>query len=55
MTTSVKPVPDNFHTATPSLVVRDAAAAIDFYKKAFGAEEIMRMPGPDGRIMHSLK
>jgi len=53
MTTSVKPVPEGFHTATPSLVVRDAGKAIDFYKKAFGAEERMRMPGPDGKIMHA--
>jgi PhnB protein len=53
MTASAKPVPDNFHTATPSLVVRNAAKAIDFYKKAFGAEELMRMPSPDGKIMHA--
>jgi PhnB protein len=53
MAPSVKPVPDGFHTATPSVVVRDAAKAIDFYKKVFGAEERMRMPGPDGRIMHA--
>ena len=53
MTASVKPVPEGFHTATPSLVVRDAGKAIDFYKKAFGAEERMRMPGPDGKIMHA--
>jgi PhnB protein len=53
MTTSVKPVPEGFHTATPSLVVHDAAKAIDFYKKAFGAEERMRMPDPDGRIIHA--
>ena len=50
---AVKPIPDGFHTATPYLIVKDAAAAIDFYKKAFGAEEIMRMPGPGGRIMHA--
>jgi len=53
MTTSVKPVPEGFHTATPSLVVHDAPKALEFYKKAFGAEERMRMPGPDGRIMHA--
>ncbi len=53
MTTSVKPVPEGFHTATPSLVVHDAAKAIEYYKKAFGAEERMQMPGPDGRIMHA--
>ncbi len=53
MTASVKPVPDGFHTATPSLVVRDAAKAIDFYKKVFGAEERMQMPGPGGKIIHA--
>jgi uncharacterized glyoxalase superfamily protein PhnB len=53
MAASVKPVPEGFHTATPSLVVRDAGKAIDFYKKVFGAEERMRMPDPSGRIMHA--
>jgi PhnB protein len=53
MTNTVKPVPEGFHTATPSLVVHDAPKALEFYKKAFGAEERMRMPGPDGRIMHA--
>ena len=51
MANSVKPVPEGFHTATPSLVVHDAAKAIEFYKKAFGAEERMRMPGPGGKII----
>ena len=53
MPANVKPVPEGFHTATPSLVVHDAAKAIEYYKKAFGAEERMQMPGPDGRIMHA--
>jgi PhnB protein len=53
MTTSVKPKPEGFHTATPTLVVRNAAQAIDFYKKVFGAEELMRMPSPDGKISHA--
>jgi PhnB protein len=53
MATSVKPIPEGFHTVTPSLVVRDGAKAIDFYKKALGAEERMRMAGPDGKIMHA--
>ena len=53
MPTSVKPIPEGFHSITPSLVVRDAAKAIDFYKKALGAEELVRMPGPDGKIMHA--
>jgi PhnB protein len=50
----VKPVPDGYNTATPYLYVKGAAAALDFYKKALGAQEIMRMPGPDGKsIMHA--
>jgi PhnB protein len=53
MATKVKPVPEGYHTTTPYLVARDAARAIDFYRKAFGATELMRMPGPDGRIMHA--
>ncbi len=53
MTTSVKPIPEGFHTVTPSLIVRDAVKAIDFYKKALGAQELVRMPGPDGKIMHA--
>src|SRR5260221_12467531 len=53
MTTSAKPIPEGFHSVTPGLVVRDAAKAIDFYKKALGAQELMRMPGPDGKIMHA--
>jgi len=48
-----KPIPAGHHSVTPAIVVRDAAAAIDFYKKAFGAEEIDRMAGPDGSIMHA--
>ena len=50
----VKPIPPGHHSLTPHLVVRNAAAAMDFYKKAFGAEEVLRMPGPDGKsIMHA--
>ena len=49
----VKRVPDGFHTITPHLVVKGAAAAIDFYKKAFGATELVRMPGPGGKLMHA--
>jgi PhnB protein len=48
-----KPIPDGYHTLTPSLVVRDGARAIDFYKRAFGATERFRMPTPDGRIAHA--
>jgi PhnB protein len=53
MPNPVKPIPDNYHTITPNLVCRNAAQAIDFYKTVFGATELMRMPGPDGKIMHS--
>ncbi len=53
MTTSAKPIPEGFHSVTPSLVVRNAAQAIDFYKKALGAQELVRMPAPDGTIMHA--
>jgi len=48
-----KAVPDGYHTATPYLIVKGAAAALDFYKKAFGATELFRMAGPDGRIGHA--
>jgi PhnB protein len=50
---AVKPIPEGYHSATPYLTVRGAAKAIEFYKKAFGAEELMRMPGPEGRIAHA--
>ncbi len=50
---SVKPIPDGYHTVTPYLVVDGAAGLIDFLKEAFGAEEILRMPGPDGSVMHA--
>jgi len=54
MAKAVKAVPEGFRTITPSLVVRGGAQAIEFYKKAFGAEELVRMPGPDGKgIMHA--
>jgi PhnB protein len=49
----VKAVPDGYHTVTPYLVIRDAAKAIEFYKKAFDAKETFRMPGPGGKIMHA--
>lgn len=50
---AVKPIPDGYHSVTPYLIVRGGAQAIDFYKKAFGAEELLRMPTPDGKICHS--
>ncbi len=46
-------IPKGYNTATPYLVVKGAAQAIDFYKKIFGATEVMRIPGPDGRIGHA--
>ena len=52
-TPAKKPVPDGMHTLTPHLICAGAAAAIDYYKRAFGAVELMRMPGPDGRLMHA--
>jgi PhnB protein len=54
MTHSIKAIPQGMHTITPHLVVKGATQAIEFYKKAFGAEELVRMPGPDGKsIMHA--
>lgn len=52
-TSPVKPVPDGYHSVQPYLHVRGAANAIEFYQQAFAAEEIMRMPQPDGRIGHA--
>jgi PhnB protein len=51
MTTRVKPIPDGFHTVTPYLSVKGAAQAIEFYKRAFGAQERYRLPGPDGKTV----
>ncbi len=50
---AVKYIPDGYHTATPYLIIKGAAKALDFYKKAFGATELMRMPGSDGKIGHA--
>jgi uncharacterized glyoxalase superfamily protein PhnB len=49
----VAPIPPGYHTVTPYLVCSGAAQAIEFYKKAFGAQERFRMPAPDGRIAHA--
>jgi PhnB protein len=49
----VKPVPDWMHTVTPHLVCDGAAEAIEFYKKAFNAVEMMRLPGPQGKLIHA--
>jgi uncharacterized glyoxalase superfamily protein PhnB len=49
----VKPVPEGMHSVTPHLVCAGAADAIEFYKKAFGAVELARLPGPQGKLMHA--
>jgi PhnB protein len=51
MTNRIKAIPEGHHTLTPHLVVKGASQAIEFYKKAFGAEEITRVPGPDGKSL----
>lgn len=53
MSNPVKPIPDGRQSAAPYLIVRDAAAALDFYQTALGAVETMRLKGPDGRIGHA--
>jgi len=52
--TKVNPIPQGFHTTTPHIVVKDAVAAIDFYKKAFGAQEMGIMRTPDNKVMHAM-
>ena len=49
----VKAIPDGYYSLTPYLVCKGAAKAIAFYAEAFGAQEVMRMPGPDGQVMHA--
>lgn len=53
MAQSVQKRPERFHSVTPHIVVGDGDAAIAFYTKAFGAEELFRMAAPDGRLMHA--
>ncbi len=53
MANKVKPIPDGYHSVTPYLIVDDGARAIDFYKRAFGAKELMRMPAPGGKVGHA--
>src|SRR5213593_4049721 len=53
MATKPRPVPEGYHTVTPYLAVDDAARAIDFYKRAFGAKERVRMEAPGGTIGHA--
>lgn len=50
---NVKPIPDGYHSITPYLIVKSAAEAIDFYKRAFGATELLRMPDAKGRVSHA--
>ncbi len=50
---AVLSTPEGYHSVTPYLIVKGAAAAIDFYKKSFGASEMMRLGGPDGAIAHA--
>lgn len=53
MANKTQPVPKGYHTVTPSLMVAGAAKAIEFYRKALGAEEKSRFPAPDGSLMHA--
>ncbi len=53
MAKAKSPIPEGFHTVTPQLILDNAAQAIDWYKKAFGAEEVSRAKGPDGKILHA--
>ena len=52
-TQAAKPIPDGMHTLTPHIICEGASDALAFYKKAFNAEELMRLPGPNGKIMHA--
>ena len=49
----VNPIPEGYHSVTPYLSIKGAAAAIDFYKEVFGATELFRMAGPEGKIGHA--
>jgi PhnB protein len=51
---NVTPIPEGMHSVTPHLVCKGAADAIEFYKQAFGAVEAIRLPGPDGKLMHAM-
>jgi PhnB protein len=50
---AVKPIPEGYHSITPYLIIKGAAGALDFYKKAFGARELFRMEGPGGCVGHA--
>ncbi|MGB7622918.1 MAG: VOC family protein [Terriglobia bacterium] len=53
MASKVRPIPEGFSSVTPHLITKDAPQALEFYKKAFGAIELMRQAGPQGKIMHA--
>lgn len=53
MTQPVRPIPEGFRSVTPHLVCEGAAEALTFYQQAFGATELIRMPGPNGKLMHA--
>jgi uncharacterized glyoxalase superfamily protein PhnB len=53
MATQVRPIPEGYHSLTPDMIVQDVSRAIAFYVKAFNAQEILRMDGPDGKVMHA--
>lgn len=53
MATNVKPIPEGYHSVTPYLIIKGAAAAIDYYKKVFGATELFRIQAPEGKIGHA--
>jgi PhnB protein len=53
MSPTIKKIPEGYHTVTPYLVTANADKAIEFYKEAFGARELFRLPSPDGKVMHA--
>ncbi len=53
MSSNVKSIPEGHHTVTPHLMIKGAGRAIDYYRHAFGAEEMMRMADPDGKVRHA--
>lgn len=53
MATTIKKIPEGYHTATPYLIIKDAGKALEFYKEAFGATELTRLTTPDGTLMHA--
>jgi PhnB protein len=53
MSTEVKPIPEGYHSVTPYLILNGAGDAIAFYKRALGAEEVMRLADPGGKVHHA--